>query len=1675
MAAGDFTALLDIPIQLLNLSRQAAAERAQNAKDEAAEQEEQFGEFERFGRNFDVVSGVLGIPESPELSDSLFFNPAREFENVLAQSTADFSDGIKNALLSSVINLERDIRPEDIAGIFQSSIDALGENLAQSQFNLNFDQQLGRDTADAYQSLINDTTTFYQAQIDAINLVRQATGNLSFGDPEALARQAQAETNQLRLAAPPSGPQNAQQFLAASNRTRGLTEPTDDQERGLTSAEFARVDDETLAAALQTNQEAIAAINTAIAGFDNAISQSNDPAEIEQLLQQIAIQIPERYRLRREALQQQLDAGDITQAAFDTSLAQLGIEESAELERNSDAMLANALLINRQAIEAINVQVAGLENAISQSNDPAEIINLLQQIATQIPEIYRLRRDALSKQFAAGEITLQAFNTSIAQLNIEQSAALEQNSDQRLANTLLINQQQTEAVSSAISELENRISQSNDPAEIAQLLMQIAEQIPEIYRLRRNALSAQFAAGEITLSAINTGIAALNIEESAALEQNSDQVLANALRINQEAQTAISTEISALEQAITTSNDPVEIVGLLMQIAEQIPEKYRLKREALQKQFDANEITIGQLRDGLLQLDTAEAAEFERNSDAVLANALIDHNADIQLIANTVNIVSDDIRNSDDPAEIVRLLVDLRDAIMEKFRLRREFLQKRLDAEELTVKQYEAQLGALDIQEGRELGSADTLALTETQDIADTAQRSTQSVSRGGGGRQRTVDPAQAAQRAADEALATALSANQELQNTITVEISRLENVISQSNDPAEIATLLQQIAVQIPGIYTLRKEALQTQFDAGKLTQEGLENGIAALGIEQSAAVEQNSDAILANALSINQQAVAAINTEISALENAISQSNDPAEIATLLQQIAEQIPGIYTLRKEALQTQFDAGEITLSALQTGLGQLNIEESAALERNSDAMLANALSINQLAAEAINTHIAGLEERISSSNDPVEIATLLQQVAQQIPEIYRLRREALQRQFNEGEITLSALQTGLAQANIDASAALERNSDQQLANTLGVLNTDAQIVNTEINSLSEQIRNSNDPAEIVSLVVDLQTAVMEKYRLQREVLQKQLDAEELTIEAFNAELGSINLAETSELAGAAALGGAETDDLRRTSNALLQNAIQRAQFNLTGATSEQDFETRRQELLRFITEYYDAEKARIDALMLSESQLRDQQEDTEFARQRALQQATDATNRFAEDRIQTEMRLHDEISDLRDDAFDAEQDRADALVKLEQDTQDRLLDIQRDANRSREDIQRELGRDTADTFRDAQEQIAEVLADEGISSEDAQRFLAGFEGNVRSRLSESGRSELRGIESERIGTEADLRRERGEDLEDVGIREARGVEDTEARQLQQAESFNIAAQQAVTAIQQQIATTESETAALTSTTAVMESETATLTAETAVTEQANAATFSTGAEMLESAASDLLASDIGGSVVDLVEAQQQTADAILSLPELLEDSFSEIFDDLTSSLANLAQIESAIRIGATQALIDENPQVFGERPEMPVSDTPVSSSVGTVNISAGTVNVSGSVSGPAEAIPVGVPVPVGGEADNRLFHFERTDAILQRAARQAASAQPRRDYLPDANQLRNSHDFAREVSSGVREGLGSQQTRDGGLAAELNGGTSDEMKAELVINWGDGSLSELGDQVLRLKNQDRSF
>ena len=216
------------------------------------------------------------------------------------------------------------------------------------------------------------------------------------------------------------------------------------------------------------------------------------------------------------------------------------------------------------------------------------------------------------------------------------------------------------------------------------------------------------------------------------------------------------------------------------------------------------------------------------------------------------------------------------------------------------------------------------------------------------------------------------------------------------------------------------------------------------------------------------------------------------------------------------------------------------------------------------------------------------------------------------------------MNTSISQLNIDESGALEQNSDAQLANALSQHNTDIENINTATGVLQDQIRSSDDPANIAQLTIDLRTAIEQKYALQRQILQAQLDAQEITIAQFEAQLGGLNVQEGQALSGADALAGAETDNLARTTNNLLQNAIQRAEFRSSGATSEQGFETRRQELITAINEFYDAEEQRISQLSLSEAELQNLREDNTLARQLALGRVMTTENRFATDRIRAE-------------------------------------------------------------------------------------------------------------------------------------------------------------------------------------------------------------------------------------------------------------------------------------------------------------------------------------------------------------------------------------------------------------------------------------------------------------------
>ena len=142
-------------------------------------------------------------------------------------------------------------------------------------------------------------------------------------------------------------------------------------------------------------------------------------------------------------------------------------------------------------------------------------------------------------------------------------------------------------------------------------------------------------------------------------------------------------------------------------------------------------------------------------------------------------------------------------------------------------------------------------------------------------------------------------------------------------------------------------------------------------------------------------------------------------------------------------------------------------------------------------------------------------------------------------------------------------------------------------------------------------------------------------------------------------------------------------------------------------------------------------------------------------------------------------------------------------------------------------------------------------------------------------------------------------------------------------------------------------------------------------------------------------------------------------------------------------------------------------------------------NVGITVAGVAIGTTVGAPQVglaagqiVGGlveQGGNELFHFEQTDRIAHRMARSAAFRQPRPapNYLPDANQIRNARDVSREIVQGFTEGLSQRNSGFGNEGASQQSGFPEEITATVQIQFPDGTVQELRDQIIRLEAQDR--
>ena len=348
-----------------------------------------------------------------------------------------------------------------------------------------------------------------------------------------------------------------------------------------------------------------------------------------------------------------------------------------------------------EGIETINAAILSIETRIDQSNDPSEIAQLLSQVPELIRQKYEMLRKALEARLGAGEITEAVFNASLSELQSNQARDLERHSDAVLVNTVRAINEDVQRIDASITEIQTQIEALSEPDEIVALLSEIPGLLTEKYQKLRDALDAQYAAGEISVDVYNASLSELQSNQAQDLERHSDAVLANTVRaINEDVQ-RIDASITEIQTQIEALSEPDEIVALLSEIPGLLTEKYQKLRDALDARYAAGEISVDVYNASLTALGNSEAADIERQSDAVLAQTIGEIDDNVDLIDANIGALQLTVSQTDDPEVIAGLLEAIKALVMDKYVRLRERLDALYAAEEISTTAYNASLTAL--------------------------------------------------------------------------------------------------------------------------------------------------------------------------------------------------------------------------------------------------------------------------------------------------------------------------------------------------------------------------------------------------------------------------------------------------------------------------------------------------------------------------------------------------------------------------------------------------------------------------------------------------------------------------------------------------------------------------------------------------------------------------------------------------------------------------------------------------------------------------------------------------------------------------------------------------------------------------------------------------------------------
>ena len=487
----------------------------------------------------------------------------------------------------------------------------------------------------------------------------------------------------------------------------------------------------------------------------------------------------------------------------------------------------------------------------------------------------------------------------------------------------------------------------------------------------------------------------------------------------------------------------------------------------------------------------------------------------------------------------------------------------------------------------------------------------------------------------------------------------------------------------------------------------------------------------------------------------------------------------------------------------------------------------------------------------------------------------------------------------------------------------------------------------------------------------------------------------------------------------RSTARLAANQVRRSRTALGQATSESDFETRRVDLIQSINAAYTAQIALLDALGLSEADYQDRFEDAEDARDAALTRATNTVNTFAQARIKGEEDTAKAAQDAADDAIEAAERSARETMQIAERQQraiDDLRDDALDAERDRADALVDLAQDTQDRIldieRDANRSREDIAQDFLDDNADLRRAFIEDQGDVADAFS---RGDFDRQEADRRISDIS----RGFIENQVGLQRERDrdLRDLDIRTGRREEDVGIRTGRQATEIDE---TAQDRLTSIQQQTAELESQTAVANAEAA---------------MMTTEATQML-SDASMQSIEAAEAQRMAAIELQSAARV--QGLTDAAIALSTTAGELARLPAIIERGLTNVALGASAAVVQG----------VDATLATI-IDRGTPD--------ARAIAAGVE-------EGMMAGAERA-AETEAEFAQPAQAVPTQEIRAGSVSI---------TAATVSVNGGSVSGGDAG-GSLLDGGAGSEINATIMLELGDGTVSEIGDQQVRLREQGRSL